>query len=139
MAKCSVRIGRAGRLAVSGNDTSRVFQIGSGVAVSIDGLTVTHGHAVGQGGGIFNGGSSRVGAPSLTLQRSLIALNRADGGAGNGGSAGSGQGGGLYLTPGGDASADLLTAIFANDASTSDHDVCGSLGKWPVSWWRPSR
>jgi hypothetical protein len=37
----------AGRLAVSGSDVSRVFQIGSGVAVSIDGLTVTHGRAVG--------------------------------------------------------------------------------------------
>jgi hypothetical protein len=37
-------------------------------------------------------------------------------------------GGGLYLTPGGLACADLLTAIFANDASTSDDDVFGTLG-----------
>src|SRR5215510_12805106 len=44
----------ADRLAVSGKDASRVFQISSGVAVSIDGLTVTHGRAVGQGGGILN-------------------------------------------------------------------------------------
>jgi hypothetical protein len=83
----------------------------------------------GQGGGIFNGGPSPVGTPSLTLLGNLVALNRADGGAaGEGGSAGLGQGGGLYLTPGGKACADLLTAILANDASTSDDDVFGNLG-----------
>jgi hypothetical protein len=82
----------------------------------------------GQGGGIFNGGPSPVGTPSLTLQRSLIALNRADGGvAVGGGSAGLGVGGGLYLSPGGLASADPWTLIFANDASTSDDDVFGIL------------
>jgi hypothetical protein len=42
--------------------------------------------------------------------------------------AGLGQGGGLYLTPGGVACADLATAIFANHASTSDDDVFGDLG-----------
>jgi hypothetical protein len=82
----------------------------------------------GLGGGIFNGGPSPVGTPSLTLQRSLVALNRADGGAaGSGGSAGQGRGGGLYLTPGGIACADFLTAILANDAATSDDDVFGAL------------
>jgi hypothetical protein len=35
-----------GRLTVSGSDASRVFQIGIGVVVSIDGLSVTHGRAV---------------------------------------------------------------------------------------------
>jgi hypothetical protein len=83
----------------------------------------------GLGGGIFNGGPSPVGTPSLTLQHSVVALNRADGGAaGFGGSAGLGQGGGLYLTPGGIACADLLTAILANEASTSHDDVFGNLG-----------
>src|SRR4029077_70067 len=84
----------------------------------------------GQGGGIFNGGPNQTGTPSLTLQRSLIALNRADGGvAVGGGSAGLGVGGGLYLSPGGVASADPWTMIFANDASTSDDDVFGALAK----------
>src|SRR5262249_11227443 len=46
----------AGRLAVSGNDASRVFRIDTGVAVSIDGLTVTRGHALLRGGGIWNAG-----------------------------------------------------------------------------------
>ena len=82
----------------------------------------------GQGGGVFNGGASPVGTPSLTLQRSLVVLNRADGGAaGSGGSAGLGQGAGLYLGLGGLASADAWTLIFANDASTSDDDVFGIL------------
>jgi hypothetical protein len=82
----------------------------------------------GQGGGIFNGGPSRVGTPSLTLQRSLLVFNQASGGAVVGGSAGSGVGGGLYLSPGGAASADAWTFIRANDASTSDDDVFGVLG-----------
>ena len=54
-------------------------------------------------------------------------LNRAEGGAADfGGSAGQGVGGGLYLAPGGVATADL-TAIFANSASTSDDKVFGIL------------
>jgi hypothetical protein len=82
----------------------------------------------GRGGGLFVGGPSPVGTPSLTLQRSIIALNRADGGAASGGgSAGLGQGGGLYIAPGGLASADPWTLIFANHASTSDDNVFGNL------------
>jgi hypothetical protein len=81
----------------------------------------------GLGGGVFNDGPSALGTPSLTLQRSLVVLNRAVGGAaGDGGIAGLGVGGGLYLAPGGVASADA-TFILANDASTSDDDVFGTL------------
>ena len=80
----------------------------------------------GQGGGIFNGGPSPVGTPSLTLER-------AEGGAATGGgSPGQGLGGGVYLALGGIASADL-TAIFANDASTSDDDVFGILRASPAA------
>src|SRR5262249_57420919 len=32
-------------LAVSGNDTSRVFRVSSGIAVAISGLTISHGRA----------------------------------------------------------------------------------------------
>ena len=64
---------------------------------------------------------------TLTLRGDLIALNRAVGGAGGGGSDGLGRGGGLYLTPGGVASADSWTLVFVNDASTSDDDVFGDL------------
>lgn len=81
----------------------------------------------GEGGGIFNGGPSTVGTPSLTVKRSLVALNRADGGpAAGGGSPGQGLGGGVFIAPGGLASVHM-TAILANDASTSDDDVFGIL------------
>jgi hypothetical protein len=83
----------------------------------------------GQGGGIFNGAPNPLGTPSLTLLGSIVAFNQADGGAaGSGGSAGLGVGGGLYLSPGGVASADPGTLIFANHATTSDDDVFGVLG-----------
>ena len=62
----------AGRLAVSGNDASRVFQIGGGVAAGIAGLTVTHGWAVGRGGGILNAGT-------LTVSDAILSDNRAVG------------------------------------------------------------
>jgi hypothetical protein len=51
----------AGRLAVSGSDASRVFNISSGAAVDIDDLTITRGHGFLRGGGILN-----TGALSLT-------------------------------------------------------------------------
>jgi hypothetical protein len=82
----------------------------------------------GLGGGVFNGPPNPFGAPHFTLSRSVVALNRAEGGrADNGGSAGLGQGGGLYLSPGGLASAIGVAIISANDASTSDDDVFGIL------------
>jgi hypothetical protein len=83
----------------------------------------------GVGGGIFNGGPVPVGAPSLTLERCLVVFNRAEGGAASaGGFAGLGIGGGLYITPGGLASAEPWTIIFGNGASTSDDDVFGIFG-----------
>lgn len=83
---------------------------------------------LGAGGGIFNGVPDPLGSPILTLHHSLVALNRAEGGAaGPDGSNGLGVGGGLYLAPGGMASADPWTLIFANHASTSDDDVFGVL------------
>ncbi len=86
----------------------------------------------GLGGGLFNGGPSPKGTPTLTLLNSLVTLNRADGGAsGDGGSAGQGVGGGVYVAPGGIAYADVVTLILDNDASTSDDDVFGSLVTCP--------
>src|SRR5262245_48855328 len=64
----------AGRLAVSGNDASRVFQISGGVNVTMDGLTVTRGRAD-NGGAIHNGGT-------LTLTHVVVSDNRAVGAAG---------------------------------------------------------
>ena len=80
----------------------------------------------GQGGGIYNGPASPLGTPTLSLERSIVALNRAEGGAGSDGTEGQGTGGGLYIGPGSTADAEL-TLIFANSASTSDDDVFGIL------------
>src|SRR5262249_12555257 len=46
-----------GDLSVSGNDVSRVFNIGAGSVVAIDGLTITHGRST-EGGGIINDGGT---------------------------------------------------------------------------------
>jgi hypothetical protein len=79
----------------------------------------------GQGGGIFQDGNAHS---TLILLGDTIDRNHAVGGAaGLGGSDGEGVGGGIYITPGGVAQADLLAAIFANHASTSDDDVFGIL------------
>lgn len=82
----------AGRLAVSGNDASRVFRIGSGVAASIDDLTITHGRAAGQGGGILNAGT-------LTLSHVTLSENQVVGIAGaNLGAVVDAFGGGVFNT-----------------------------------------
>ena len=58
----------SGRLAVSGNNASRVFNIGGGAEVEIDGLTVTRGHGLLRGGGILNAGT-------LTLSDAVVSDN----------------------------------------------------------------
>jgi hypothetical protein len=65
---------------------------------------------------------------SLTLMGTTIDRNHAIGGAaGLGGIDGEGVGGGIYVTSGGLACVDALTAIFANHATTSNDDVFGIL------------
>jgi hypothetical protein len=44
----------ANQLAVSGNNASRVFEVATGLNVTISGLTITQGYALEQGGGILN-------------------------------------------------------------------------------------
>jgi hypothetical protein len=57
----------ANRLSVSGNNASRVFEIAAGQNVAISGLTITHGYAPDQGGGILNDGSNlTLSADNLT-------------------------------------------------------------------------
>src|SRR5882672_6256784 len=58
------------RLAVSGNDASRIFRIDSGISVDIDDLTITRGRAD-NGGGIFNAGGS------LSLSGVVVSQNQA--------------------------------------------------------------
>ncbi|HVA47582.1 MAG TPA: aryl-sulfate sulfotransferase [Pirellulales bacterium] len=76
-----------------------------------------------------DGGADNDATSSLELIATDIVFNQAIGGAaGSGGSAGQGVGGGLYVAPGGVATADDRTVIFRNYATTSDDDVFGVLG-----------
>jgi predicted outer membrane repeat protein len=74
----------AATLAVSGNNTYRVFEISTGISVTISGLTIRNGYASyaegtdGNGGGIRNAGN-------LTLTDVVVRHNQADY-----------QGGGIY-------------------------------------------
>jgi hypothetical protein len=118
----------AGRLAISGNDASRVFRIDSGAEVSIDDLTITRGHGLLRGGGILNAGTLNllhtvvsnnqvVGLPgvgsavdpfgggilntgTLTVSHSSFVHNRSTGGDGNPGGPGSTALGGAIMSIG---------------------------------------
>jgi hypothetical protein len=59
----------ADKLSVSGNDASRVFETAAGINVTISGLTITHGKAPDQGGGILNDGAN------LTLSGDVLSQN----------------------------------------------------------------
>src|SRR5262249_37752439 len=74
-------------VAVSGTDASRVFELGTGVAAVLDGLTISHGRAA-DGGGIANAGT-------LTAAHCALSANRALGGAG-----GHARGGGIFNAAG---------------------------------------
>jgi hypothetical protein len=133
-----------GNQAIGGTGTAGGDGLGGGIANENGGiLTVTNSAILlneaiggagttgkggdGLGGGIFNGGLPTFNASELALGGTLVVANRAEGGAaGTGGSAGLGVGGGIYLAPGGVASASRAL-VFANDASTSDDDVFGIL------------
>src|SRR5208337_918772 len=52
--------GPAGGVTVSGNNASRVFQVDANVTASISGLTITGGKTSGNGGGLFNNGTTTL-------------------------------------------------------------------------------
>jgi hypothetical protein len=56
-------------LAVDGNATSSVFQIGTGKRVTISGLTIRNGHSGTRGGGIDNESGSTVNITNCHCQR----------------------------------------------------------------------
>jgi hypothetical protein len=66
----------ADQLTISGNHASRIFDISGGVMVTIAGLTITNGMAIGNpgdGGGILNDGST------LTVTNDVLSYNQAIG------------------------------------------------------------
>lgn len=72
-----------GRLAVSGNDASRVFRIGNGASVTIEDLTITRGRA-GQGGGIFSEAGTELTLKDCTVTYNRATLSQIDLGGGGG-------------------------------------------------------
>src|SRR5665213_1721961 len=83
----------ANRIAVSGDNASRVFEVDAGFNVTINDLTISHGYAPNEGGGILNDGSN------LTLSGDQLTQNVAYGSVGAG-DTGRGIGGGLENTSG---------------------------------------
>ena len=119
----------AGRLTISGSNRSRVFEVGSGAAVRLSGLTIACGDAgTGNGGGIDNFGR-------LTIDDSVFSGNTATGGGGlaNEGSgtvtvrdstftdntAPAGSGGGLFSSSG---------TVTVRDSTFTDNTAAGSGG-----------
>src|SRR5262245_36476622 len=98
-------------LAISGNDTHRVFAIDEGLTVRIAGLTITHGRAGGSGGGgILNGRSS------LSLANDVLSYNVA---SNNGNS--DAAGGAIRNVNGG-------TLIVTNSQFTNNQAIGGDNG-----------
>ncbi len=64
----------AGRLTISGNDASRVFDISNGATVTIDGVAVANGATV---GGLGGGGILNEAGATLTLEHSVVTDNTA--------------------------------------------------------------
>src|SRR5262249_7678645 len=101
-----VTIDGGGRITISGNDASGVFQIDTGVRAELDGLTITHGHVI-----AFNGGPGLLNNGTLTVSNCTLSGNSANGSGGgisnsgtltvsnstlSGNTAGSNAGGGIY-------------------------------------------
>ena len=94
-----------GPVTISGNDSSRVFQIDRGVTASLSGLTITGGSTSGSGGGLYNAGTT-------TLTGCTIAGNSSTSSASFAG------GGGLYNSNTGDLTLDNCTV--SGNSGTSD-------------------
>src|SRR5262245_34267247 len=135
----------AAQLAVGGNDASRVFAIESGIVVSMDDLTITHGRAD-NGGGIWNAGGI------LTLSRVVVSDNQALGAPGataNGGGIFN-EGGTLIVSQstftcnvvvggrrldvnspgrGGGIANDVGATLTVSDSTFSDNQAIGGVGE----------
>jgi hypothetical protein len=128
----------ANHLSVSGNNTSRDFDMTTGQNVSISGLTITQGFALDQGGGILNQGSN------LTLSEDVLSRNVVFGSATTGGRGGAlrSLGGALTITdcsiagnqalggtaPFGDALGGGIY-VLAGTAAISDSTISGNLAQ----------
>jgi hypothetical protein len=121
-------VGPAAGVTISGGDTSRVFEVDSGVVASLSGLTISGGATTANGGGLDNDGTT-------TLNDVTISANSAAGGGGgvcNNGTATltnctisdntAGFGGGLSI-----ASGATTTLIFCTVSGNSATSAWGGL------------
>jgi hypothetical protein len=108
-ANMTIMGGTSSQIAVSGNGTSRVFEIAGGVTVNITGLTLENGSAA-LGGGIANAGT-------LTLTDSTVSDNTAQV-----------DNGGIYNLPGGTMTV-VDSVITGNSAAVGN----GGVGNYGVS------
>lgn len=105
----------ADRLSVSGNNTSRVFEIRLGANVGINGLTIRNGAAMGDsGGGIANYGN-------LTLSNSIVSDNIAT------------YGGGIHNTSTGILNLDNST-LKNNRATQEGGGILNESGNVNITW-----
>lgn len=104
----------ASKLTVSGNDLSRVFNVGAGQRVTITDLTVSHGKAE-SGGGILNAGILTLRADVLTAN---LAATDADAANGLGGGA-------IRNKPGADLTLDRSRLLDNQTTGTGTVDLLG--------------
>jgi predicted outer membrane repeat protein len=128
----------AGQLTVSGNNTSRVFELSHATNVIMSGLTISNGHN-GLGGGIFFQGGS-----TLTISGCTLSGNSAGGGYGGGIFSGgtltiSGclftgntayEGGGLYSAG---SPATITGCTFTGNSAVKGGGIYSDLGPLTVS------
>jgi hypothetical protein len=116
----------AGRIAISGTNVSRVFNIAAGVTAEIDALTITQGRAS-QAGGINNAGS-------LTLSQCILSANVATTSSGTGGGGGVLNRGHLTIstsTLSGNSAGDDLGGAIANFGTLAiDHSTLTQSRGW---------
>lgn len=113
----------AANITVSGNNTSRVFNLGA-TTVSINGISISNGLA-------FNGAGITAAGTTLTLNNVVFSNNRAIGGngangsatgAGGGGGGGAGLGGALFINGG---TVTISNAQFTTNQATGGNGGAG--------------
>lgn len=83
-------------LTISGGDTTRIFSVTVGISLTLENMTLSHGHATnGAGGAIFNQGSLTIASATLR-DNTATGANGANNITGTGENGGNGYGGAVY-------------------------------------------
>jgi probable HAF family extracellular repeat protein len=106
----------AGVITVSGNDSSRVFDLTSTATVSLTGLTIAHGAAQ-NGGGVYIAGGT------VSISNCILGNNQAKGALGGFGA--QGAGGGLYAAAG---TVVVTSSMFSANQATGGNGSSNNQG-----------